>query len=97
MLMLTAGQAPRGLAVTTTATQRAQGFGLFIGKGLLSELGFDSGGEERLTVQSGQQVTEAGKPTYDVEYKLDKNWSVIGEYDRFGDYDLDAKWKVYSR
>ena len=47
--MLTAGQAPRGLAVTTTATQRAQGFGSFIGKGLLSELGFDSGGEERLT------------------------------------------------
>jgi translocation and assembly module TamB len=96
VLMLTTGQAPQGVSSTSTQ-QRAQGLAWFMGKNLLSELGFGGSGEDRLTIRSGEQVTEAGKPTYDVEYKLTDRWSVVGEYDRFSQYNAGLKWKVYSK
>jgi translocation and assembly module TamB len=96
VLMLTAGQVPRGLGVTATTQQRAQGLALFVGKNLLSDFGLGSG-EERLTVRSGQEISQSGRPTYDIEYKLNDHWSVIGEYDRFDQYDLNLKYKLYSK
>jgi translocation and assembly module TamB len=96
VLMLTAGQVPRGLGVTATTQQRAQGLALFVGKNLLSDFGL-GGGQERLTVRSGQEISQSGRPTYDIEYKLNDRWSVIGEYDRFDQYDLNLKYKLYSK
>jgi translocation and assembly module TamB len=97
VLMLSAGQIPVGLGVTTTMQQRAEGLGVFVGKNLLSDLGFGGNGQDRLTIRSGEYISESGKPTYDVEYKLTDRWSVIGSYDRFDQYDLDLKWKIYSK
>jgi translocation and assembly module TamB len=94
--MLTTGRSPQGIANAGTR-QRAQGIAVFVGKNLLSEFGIGGGGEDRLTVRSGEQVTEAGKPTYEVEYKLTEDWSLVGEYDRFGDYNAGLKWRVYSK
>jgi translocation and assembly module TamB len=97
VLMLTAGEAPANVASLSTQ-QRAQGMALFVGKGLLTTLGFgNEDSEERLTVRSGEQVTETGKPTLDVEYKLTERWSLVGEYDRFNAYNVGAKWRVYSK
>jgi translocation and assembly module TamB len=96
VLMLTAGQVPRGVGATATTQQRAQGLALFVGKNLLSDFGL-GGGEERLTVRSGEEISESGRPTYNVEYKLTDRWSVIGEYDRFDQYDLNLKYKIYSK
>jgi translocation and assembly module TamB len=99
VLMLTTGQVPPGALATTTTTQRrAQGLVLFVGKNFLSELGFGGGaGEDRLTFRSGEQVTASGQPTYTVEYKLTDRWTLVGEYDRFSQYNLDLKWRVFSR
>jgi translocation and assembly module TamB len=97
VLMLTTGQTPQGVANATTTRQRAQGVAMFVGKNLLSELGIGGAGDSRLTIRSGEQVTETGRPTYDVEYKLDDDWSVTGEYDRFSQYNLGIKWRVFSK
>jgi translocation and assembly module TamB len=99
VLMLTTGQVPQGMTATATSTQRrAQGLALFVGKNVLSDLGIGGGmGEERLTIRSGEQVTASGRPTYTVEYKLADRWTLVGEYDRFSQYNLDLKWRVYSK
>ena len=97
VLMLTAGQIPRGVGATATTQQRAQGLALFVGKNLLSDFGLGGGGQERLTVRSGEEISESGRPTYDIEYKLTGRWSVIGEYDRFDQYNLNLKFKAYSK
>jgi translocation and assembly module TamB len=85
------------VGVTATTQQRAQGLALFFGKNLLSNFGFGGGGADRLTVRSGQEISESGRPTYDIEYKLTGRWSVIGEYDRFDQYNLNVKYKLYSK
>lgn len=96
-LMLTAGQVPQGVGVTSSTQQRAEGLGLFVGKNVLSDFGLGGGGQQRLTIRSGQEISESGRPTYEVEYKFTDRWSVIGEYDRFDQYNLNVKVKVYSK
>jgi translocation and assembly module TamB len=96
VLMLTAGQIPRGVGTSATTQQRAQGLALFVGKNLLSDFGL-GGGQERLTIRSGEEISQSGRPTYDIEYKLTDRWSVIGEYDRFDQYNLNLKFKAYSK
>lgn len=95
VLMLTAGELPAAVG-TTSSMQRAGGLGIYVGRNLLSDFGV-GGGEERLTFRSGEYISEAGRPTYDIEYKLTDRWSLIGSYDRFDQYDLDVKWKLYQK
>jgi len=96
ILMLTTGQAPRGIGAASTTGQRAQGLALFVGKNLLSDFGLSSG-EDRLSIRSGEQISRSGRATYELEYRLTDRWSVIGGYDRFDQYNLNLKWKVYSK
>jgi len=72
--------------------------GVFLGGNILSELGMDdSSFQNRVKVKVGEDVTEAGKDTIEVDYKLSDRWSIIGQYDRFDEYDLDFKVRVYSK
>jgi translocation and assembly module TamB len=96
VLMLTAGQMPSETARITTE-QRAQRMALFVGGNLLHEFGIGGGDEERLSVRSGEQLTETGTQTYEAEYKLTDDWSVVGEYDRFNEFNVGLKWRVYSK
>ena len=96
LLMVTTGQVSTEHQVFTTA-QRAQALAVFLGRDVLAKLGLADQAEERLTVQSGEDVTLQGKPTYRVEYRLSKRWSLVGEYDRFNDLDVGLKWRVYSK
>jgi translocation and assembly module TamB len=96
LLMLTAGELPRG-DFSFSTQQRAQTMALFLGRSVLSEFGVMGGDANRLTILSGETISEAGKPTYSVEYKLADKWSVIGEYDRFNDYNVMLKWRVFRR
>jgi translocation and assembly module TamB len=96
LLMVTSGAIPQG-NYTLTPQQRAQTVGLFVGRDLLSKLGFGDSAEQRLTIRSGEEMTEQGTPTYDIEYKLTPRWSLTGERDRFNDYNAGVKWRVYSR
>lgn len=97
VLMLTTGQLPTGIGVSTSTQQLAQGLAMFFGKNLLSEFGLGLGDQNRLTVHSGQQISEAGRPTYEADYQISKRWSLVGQYDQFDQYDLNLKWNVYSK
>jgi len=96
LLMVTAGQLPQG-TFTLTPQQRAQTVALFFGRDLLSKLGVGDQGQQRLTVRSGEEISEQGRPTYHIEYRLSKRWFLVGEYDRFGDYNAGFKWRILSR
>src|SRR5436305_369944 len=75
--------------------QRAQSLVLFVGGDLLAKLGFGDDKEQRLTIQSGEQLSEQGRPTYNVEYELTPRWSLVGEYDRFNAYNAGLKSRIY--
>jgi translocation and assembly module TamB len=96
LLMITSGQLPQG-ALNLTPQQRAQTVALFLGRDLLSKLGFGDQSQERLTISSGEEVSVQNKPTYRVEYRVAPRWSITGEYDRFGDFNAGLKWRVYSK
>lgn len=96
LLMITAGQMPGPDRIYTTR-QRAQSFAVFLGRDLLSKYGIGDQSEQRLMVQTGEQISEAGKPTYLVEYRLSENWSLVGEYDRFSEFNAGVKWRIYSK
>jgi translocation and assembly module TamB len=96
LLMVTAGQIPRS-DYTLTPQQKAQTVALFLGKDLLSKLGLGGQGEDRLNFSSGEDISESGRPTYNLEYKLNRKWSVVGEYDRFNAFNAGLKWRVYSK
>lgn len=97
VLMLTTGQLPQGTGATASTQQRAEGLALFVGKNLLSEFGWGPGTESRLTISSGQEVNQTGRPTYQVAYRLTKHWYLVGEYDRFDQFNLNLKWRIYSK
>ncbi|HEX7860497.1 MAG TPA: translocation/assembly module TamB domain-containing protein [Verrucomicrobiae bacterium] len=97
VLMLTTGQIPRA-DFGFSREDRAGKLALFLGKSLWSKLNPSRAAqEEKLTVRSGEDVTEQGKQTYEVEYKINDRWSLVGEYDRFGDLNANVKWRVFSR
>lgn len=96
LLMITAGQLPQGM-YSLTPQQRAETMALFLGRDLLAKLGLGDQTQERLTIRSGEEISETGRPTYHVEYKFAKHWFIVGEYDRFGDYNAGFKWRVYSK
>ena len=43
------------------------------------------------------RISETGKSTYNVEYKLSKHWALVGEYDQFNAFNVGLKWKIYSK
>ena len=96
VLMVTAGQMPQG-TFSLTPQQRAQTVAMFLGRDLLAKLGFADQADQRLTIHSGEEISEQGRPTYHVEYKLTEGWSLVGEYDRFGDFNAGVKWRIYSK
>jgi translocation and assembly module TamB len=96
LLMLTTGQIPRE-DFGFSQGDRAGTIAFFLGKSLWSKLNPGKPVEERLTIRSGEDVTEQGKQTYEVEYKLNNRWSLVGEYDRFGDLNGNIKWRVFSK
>jgi len=94
-LMLTAGELPRD-EITFSTEQKAQRFAVFAGSQFLTSLGFGGGGD-RLTIRSGEEVSESGSATYDVEFKLTDRWSLVGQYDRFNEFNVSVKRRIFSR
>jgi translocation and assembly module TamB len=96
ILMVTAGELPREERSLSTQ-QRAETLALFVGKDLLTRLGFGDKQEQRLTIHSGEQLSDQGRPTYNVEYSLTDRWSLVGEYDRFNAFNAGLKWRIFSK
>jgi translocation and assembly module TamB len=96
ILMLTTGQIPRE-DFGFSNEDRASRLAFFLGKSLWTKLNPGRPAEERLTIRSGEDVTEQGRQTYEVEYKINDRWSLVGEYNRFGDLNANVKWRVFSK
>ncbi|RME91869.1 MAG: hypothetical protein D6766_11105 [Verrucomicrobia bacterium] len=73
-----------------------QQIGMFLGKEFLGRLTGDPE-DDRLTIRSGQEVSDRGQLTYEIEYRLSDRWSLFGARDRFDSYDGGVKWRVYSK
>jgi len=93
-LLVMTGQPPVG-AGTASSGQRLALLGAYLSRGLFQDLGL--GGEERLEISSGERVSEQGRDTYELEYKLSERASLLGEYDRFDSYNAGLKWRVYHQ
>jgi translocation and assembly module TamB len=61
----------------------------------LSGLFGSPGDAERLTLSSGENVTENGQETFRAEYQLNDRWSLVGERDEFDDYNLGFKRRLF--
>jgi translocation and assembly module TamB len=94
LLMVMTGQSPAGDPAAQNGTQRLTQLGAYLGRGLFGDL---NGDESRLEIASGQQASQQGRETYEIEYKLNDTWSLTGEYDRFDDYNAGVKWRVYTQ
>ncbi len=94
LLMVMTGQPPNSDSTISSAGQRLALLGAYLGRGVFQDLGI--GGEDRLEISAGEQVSQQGRETYDFEYKLDKRWSLTGEYDRFDSYNAGLKWRVFT-
>lgn len=97
LLMVMTGQKPATDTFTSNGSQRLTRVGAFVGQEVIQGLGFGGGDENRLEITSGEQITMQGRETYQIEYKLNDDWSLVGEYDEFDDYNAGVKWRVYTQ
>jgi hypothetical protein len=101
LLLVMTGQPPESLATTGTGGPGAAGaqrlalLGAYLSRGLFQDLG--AGGEDRLEISAGAEVSEQGRDTYEFEYKLGARTSLVGEYDRFDSYNGGIKWRAYTQ
>jgi translocation and assembly module TamB len=95
LVMLTTGELP-ATATTLSLQQRTLRVGAFVGKSFLSRFGL-GGGDQRLILQSGRDLSQQNTETYSVEYKVSPDWSVIGDYNKFGGLNVGLKWRFYSK
>jgi translocation and assembly module TamB len=96
LLLVMTGQAPND-EITTTNRQRVTRLGAFVGQSLLGSFAGDSGGADRLTISSGEDISAQGRETYSIEYLLSDRWALTGEYDEFDDYYGGLKWRIYPK
>ena len=96
LLMLAAGELPRD-EMSFSREQKMGGFALYLGKDIIARWLGNEESADRLTIRSGEDVSQEGTSTYSLEYKLTDDWSVIGQYDRFNALNGGLKWRIFSR
>lgn len=96
LLIVMAGETPKN-EVNYSTSQRFARLGTFFGQSLLGSLGGGGGGADRLVISSGEQVSDQGHETYDVQYQLDERWSLVGGYDEFDEYNVGLKWRMIPK
>jgi translocation and assembly module TamB len=95
LLLVMAGEVPND-EVSYTSNQRATRLGTFLGKSLFSSVSGNSDDAERLSISSGEKISRQGRETYDVAYRLNEQWTLVGEYDEFDQYNVGLKWRVLT-
>jgi translocation and assembly module TamB len=87
--------APPSNGTGYSSTQRFARLGAYLGQGLLGSFGVDPARSDRLSVVPGETISDQGRETYTVEYKLTDRWKSVGEYDQFDDYNIGLKWRLF--
>jgi len=94
---LSNAQIVRLLATGTLDGGGAGAIGLYLGQALMGPGTGEDTLADRLSVEIGQEVTENGRSTVDVTYRLSDRWSVEGEYDRYDTYNLNLIRILFER
>ncbi len=92
LLLVMAGEMPHN-EVAVGAGQRAARLGAYLGQSLISSFGGDHTDASRLSIVTGERVSQQGRETYDVEYTLNDRFSLVGEYDEFDGFNAGLKWR----
>jgi translocation and assembly module TamB len=94
LMMVMTGAVPNN-GVGYSSTQRIARLGTYLGQSLLGSFGVNTASADRLSIIPGETISEQGRETYTVEYKLADRWKWVGEYDQFDDYNIGLKWRLY--
>ncbi|MDB6092868.1 MAG: hypothetical protein JWM32_430 [Verrucomicrobia bacterium] len=95
LLMVTAGEVPQD-EISYGSNQRAARLGTYLGQSLLNDFGGESTEPDRLSISTGERVSRQGRETYDIEYRLNHRYTLVGEYDEFDDYNAGVKLRLFS-
>ncbi len=95
LLMVATGAVPSSDS-GINATARAGRLALYLGQDIFSDL-LGSGGASRLEIRSGEGFSPFRRGGQVIEYKLNDDWSILGEYDDFGGYNVDLKRILIQR
>lgn len=96
VLLVTSGQIPSS-DFAKSRNERLSGIGLYLSKSLLADFGWIDSSEDRLSIRVAEEVSRTGRDTVEIEYELDKKWSLQGNYDEFDTYNLDLRWKLFEK
>ena len=96
MLMVMAGENPEGM-FDYSGVQRVSKLGSYISKGLFSNGGSDSNFFNRISFESGENLSEQGKETMEIEYQLDDRFQLVGEYDEYDFWNAGLRWRIFQR
>jgi translocation and assembly module TamB len=96
LLMLTAGDLPNQ-EITYSAQARAGRLITYLGREVATRFFGNEMSEERLIINSGENIARSGRTTYSIEYLLTPRWSLVGEYDEFNAFNAGLKWRIYSK
>jgi translocation and assembly module TamB len=94
LMMVMTGAVPNN-GTGYSSTQRFARLGTYLGQSLLGSFGVDAASADRLSIVPGETISDQGRETYTVEYKLGDRWKWVGEYDQFDDYNIGLKWRLY--
>lgn len=95
LLMVMTGDVPDS-DFAYSASQRASKIGSYLSQGLFSS-GGQSGIGSRLSLETGANLSEQGKETMDIEFKIDERFQLLGEYDEYDEWNAGLRWRVLRR
>ncbi len=95
ILLLTGGVLP-GNDNASSFTQNSGRLALYLSQGFVSDL-LGSSATERIHIGGGEEISKSGRETFYVEFDIKDDISVIGEYDQYDRYNLDARWRIRSK
>lgn len=94
VMMLAAGAVPASDRTSSDAT-RAGRIALYFGQDIFSSLLGGGDRASRIEIRSGEGFSPYRRNNQVIEYHFNDDWSVLGEHDDFGDYNVDLKRTVY--
>jgi hypothetical protein len=97
LLLLTAGMVPDQGSMG--ADRVGQRLALYLGQGLANDFiaRIDAGWSQNLTIEPTGRVSDGGRETLRIEYRLSDDLSLFAENDVFDDYSAGLRWNVFRR
>ena len=96
LLMIVAGEDPTG-SMQYSKTQKASKIGTYLSKGLLGSANSDrSNLLNRLSMEWGNKLSKRGKETIALEFMLNEEFQLLGEYDEYDSWNAGIRWRVLN-